>query len=302
MEVARSHCGAAAWEGRIYVFGGGGAQFQPLNSVAIYDPGTRTWSAGREMPTARSGLAATTLKDRIFVMAGGFKKPDGTFQYLRIVEIYDPARDTWEKGPDLLMPHDAPAAAVLEECIYVFGGHHPEATAGGPLVDPGFSFCEVLAPSGQWREISPLPTPHFSLAAVAFQGRVLALGGGAFREGAFRNDDLVEAFDPRRQSTSGGWEAAGELTLPWPAAGVGACCLDGRLAVFGGNSGKRIESRAAVFDPDKRVWRDLPPMPEPRAAMAVVTVGETVYLVGGRGADGKTPLNTVVSYRLHERR
>jgi N-acetylneuraminic acid mutarotase len=223
-------------------------------------------------------------------MGGGFRKSNGSFEFLRTVEIYDPGRNSWEAGPDLMEKHDSPAATLHENKIYLFGGHHPDAK-GGPLTDPAFSYSEVLdLESGCWEGISPMPTPRFSLAAITFQDRILAMGGGAFTGTSFTNFDCVEVYSESENR----WKPDQGMTLPWPAAGIGACVLDHHLFVFGGNDGEKIQDRAAYFHPDEKKWHDISPMPYPRVIMGVAGFNRTVYLLGGRGPDGKEPVDTVM--------
>jgi N-acetylneuraminic acid mutarotase len=292
MSIARSHCAAAALGPHVYTFGGGGPGFQALNTVECYDPAKEAWSSRAPMPTARSGIVAVAFQDRIYVMGGGFKRPDGTFQFLTAVEIYDPQTDSWTKGPDLLRRHDAPAATVLGGRIYLMGGHSPDAREG-PLTDPAFAFSEVFdVVNGRWMELSPMPTPRFSLAAIAWEGRVLAMGGGAFKDGAFHNYDVIETYNPAR----GEWQPAEEGHLPWRAAGVASVVMGGAIYVFGGNDGEAIQPTAARYD-RTRGWKVLDQMPEPRAAATAVALNATIYLIGGRAADGKTPTNTLMAFR-----
>lgn len=292
MATARSHVAAAVWENRIYVVGGGGPNFQSLNAVEVYDPQADEWSAARAAPTTRSGAIAVTLGWEVYVMGGGFRKPDGRFTFLKTVDVYTPVKDLWQEGPELLMPHDYPGATVFNGRIVVLGGHHPDIE-GGPKTDPGFAFCEQLDPTAaRWTEMPPLPTPRFALAAVVYGGRLLAMGGCGYRPAGFKNFHVVESYDPRQ----GRWVEEPAYALPWPAAGLAACVLNGRLYIFGGYGGETITDRAAVYDPARRAWRDLPPMPAPRAAMAAVPVGDTIYLIGGWAADGKTPLSEVIAY------
>jgi N-acetylneuraminic acid mutarotase len=113
MQTIRSHCGAAAIGGKIYIFGGGGPEFKSLQTVEVYDPKADRWTFGPEMPTLRSGVVAVGLDDQAYVMGGGFRRPDGTFNFLTVVEIFDPAAGRWSNGPDLLQRHDAPAATLF---------------------------------------------------------------------------------------------------------------------------------------------------------------------------------------------
>jgi N-acetylneuraminic acid mutarotase len=290
---ARSHCPPATYKNCIYVFGGGGPNFASLNSVYAYDPSKDTWEQKTDMPTLRSGSVTAVIDNRIYVMGGGFKQANGQFKFLTTVEIYYPETDTWETGPDLLMPHDYPAVAVLNGEIYVLGGHHPDATKAGPKTDPGFDFCERLNPStGTWEEIAPLIQPRFALAAVVTDGAILTMGGVAFTPDGFNNFTLVERYDPRNNR----WIRDERYTLPWPAAGLGACTLDGQIYIFGGYSTDNIHNRAAFFDSASGNWQRIADMPAPRAAMGVATLGHTIYLIGGWADDGRTPQSEVFAH------
>jgi serine/threonine-protein kinase PknK len=292
MKAARSHFAAAVHGGRLFVFGGGGADFTGLEAAEAYDPRTDRWEAIAPMPAPRSGIAAACAGDRIYVCGGGVKRPDGGFDFKSVVEVYLPLEDRWEAGPSLRWRHDAPAMAVAEGRVLLFGGHHPDAT-GGPLTDPGFDVCEALGNDG-WREAAPMPTARFSLAAEAVGPRVWCMGGGAYRDGAFHNLDLIEAYDPSADR----WEAC-ITRLPWPAAGPATAMHGGRLYVAGGNDGERITDRVARFDPGTATWEDLPSLPEARVMAVLADVGDRdggLILAGGRGPDGKTP--TAACFRL----
>ncbi len=294
MHSARSHFAIAEYKGRIYVFGGGGKDFMSLNSTEIYDPKMDIWYKRADMPTTRSGSVAAVLNDKIYVMGGGFRHTDGRFVFFKVVEIYDPERDTWSQGPDMLMPHDYPSCVVMNEGIYVLGGHHPDATKGSPMTDPGFSFCEVFDPGTHaWQEIAPMPTPRFAFAAVVLNNRILALGGAGLRKDGFKNFDAVESYAPVMNQ----WSEAG-YKLPSPVAGIGACIHNNRLYIAGGNSGEKIEKRFACYNPDLNKWIMLDPLEEGRIVIGMITIDETIYLIGGRGADGKIPLASVDTYRI----
>ena len=289
----RSHSPPATYKNKIYAFGGGGPQFASLNSVYAYDPTSNRWERKADMPTLRSGSVTAVIGNRIYVMGGGFKQANGQFKFLTTVEIYYPDTDTWESGPDLLMPHDYPAVAVLNGQIYVLGGHHPDATKAGPKTDPGFDFCERLDPAtGTWEEIAPLIQPRFALAAVVMDNAILTMGGVAFTPEGFNNFSLVERYDAAHNR----WVFDERYTLPWPAAGLGACTHQGRMYIFGGYSTDNIHHRAACFDPAAGEWRRIADMPAPRAAMGVAVLDDSIYLVGGWADDGRTPQADVYAY------
>lgn len=286
MAVARSHPAVAAQAGRLYAIGGGGPGFASLDAVEVFDLKTERWHAARPMPTKRSGAMAVSLGDRIAVIGGGFKKPDGKFRFLPTVEFYDPAADRWTAGPDMLQPHDYPACAVLDGRVYIATGHHPAATEGGPQTDPGFSFAQRWRPGdAAWEELPSVPTPRFAAAAVVLAGRLAVAGGVAFTPGGFTEFDRVEAYDP----SSNRWERVA-WSLPWTAAAHGLAVLGRRLVLCGGFSGDAgIGTGAALCELDAAdqpgAWRTLPLLPEARAAMGTAVVGPRLFLVGGWAAD-----------------
>ncbi|MDH5694662.1 MAG: hypothetical protein OEZ47_16310, partial [Gammaproteobacteria bacterium] len=243
--------------------------------------------------TKRSGTAAFLIKDKIYVIGGGFKKPDGNFQFLKTLEIYDPASDSWESGPDMNQPHDYPASALVGDTIYILGGHHPDACLGGPKTDPGFDFCERWAPGNtSWEEIAPWLTPRFAAAAVPWGENILSSGGVAFRPEGFNNFDFCETYSIKDNK----WHQDQEVKLPWVAAGHGLCLADNTLFIFGGYSSDDIHVRAAYLDKEKNEWVRIPDMPYTRAAMGVAVMDRTIYLVGGWADDKRDPMDTVVAY------
>ena len=287
LEIARSHPSVASYKGKVYVFGGGGPGFKSMNSSVCYNPTDNTWSKLRDMPTLRSGTMAATIGDRIFVMGGGFRQEDGMFRFLTTVEIYRPESDSWEVGPSLLMPHDYPAVAVLGATVYILGGHHPDATQGGPKSDPGFDFCERLnTDGGEWEAIAPLQVPRFALSATAVDGKILAMGGVAFRPDGFNNFTTIEVFDPATNN----WSHDDTLVLPWAAAGLGSARVGDNIYIFGGYSDDSIHSRTAYYSLTEKQWHQTAALPSPVAAMGVAVCDDTIYSIGGWANDGRTPI------------
>lgn len=293
LDQPRSHTPTVVIDGKVYIFGGGGPQFASLDSTSVYDPTANQWHNLRPMPTRRSGTYGCVIGGKAYVIGGGFKQPNGEFKFLPTVEIYDPATDQWEKGADMIAPHDYPGGAVLGEYIYIFGGHHPDATKGGPKTDPGFDFCERLnLKTGRWEEIARLPTPRFALSAVTIDTKILAMGGVAFRPEGFNNFTTIEEYDP----TLDRWHVRSDFALPWPAAGQSNCVLRGDLYTFGGYSGDGIHARAARYDASAGRWLQLPDIPAPRAAAGIATHQSKVYLVGGWADDGRSPQTSFYCY------
>lgn len=73
MPQAQGGLAAAAFDGKLYVFGG--EQWVPDQKVFatswVYDPATDRWDALPDLPTPRHGLGASTVAGRIHVIGGG---------------------------------------------------------------------------------------------------------------------------------------------------------------------------------------------------------------------------------------
>ena len=69
------------------------------------------------MPTARGGLAAVALENRIYTYGG-----ETTSRVFSEHEVYDVAGDAWGSAPPLPTPRHGLAAAVLGNRIYLIGG------------------------------------------------------------------------------------------------------------------------------------------------------------------------------------
>ncbi len=89
MPLAQGGLAAAAYDGKLYAFGG--EQFVPTSKVFaeawVYDPRTDRWSALPGMPTPRHGHGAAVVGNRIFLMGGGEKVGVGASRVQEVLEI-----------------------------------------------------------------------------------------------------------------------------------------------------------------------------------------------------------------------
>jgi len=162
----------AAWEGKLYLFGGwDGTRY--VNSVLVYDPETQRWSTRTPMPTARGYAGAAAVEDQIYVVGGYDGRRD-----LRAVEVYAPARDDgqgkpWTKGVPLPEGRAAPGVVAVRSKLYVIGGGWER---GYPTAEQYDVF------SGEWAAF-PAATPGLwrNMAVVTVdtlgETRIYAFGG-----------------------------------------------------------------------------------------------------------------------------
>lgn len=110
-------------DGRIVVTGGydrpwaNGVVPPALNTVAIYDPQSQTWSSAAQMSAPRARHAAVTLGDgRVAVLGGMGQVPTAS------VEIYDPRTNTWQAARALAQPRFDHNAVTDGVTITLLGG------------------------------------------------------------------------------------------------------------------------------------------------------------------------------------
>ena len=119
MPKARAFAGAGVLSGAAYIAGGFDGR-EALSDVIAYDPGAEgsedgPWSPRAPMSQARSGLAATALGQRLYVLGGGSAEPYG--------EQYDAGTGAWSRFESpVLGEWRNLAAAAQGQTIYTVGG------------------------------------------------------------------------------------------------------------------------------------------------------------------------------------
>ena len=222
---------------------------------------------------------------------------------------YDPAIDTWTRGPDLPLPLHHLAAVTYRDELVVIGGWAP---ANGNL--SGLVSGKVFAlRGGAWVELPPLTHPR--VAACGRRGRRQDRRGG--RAGgqpagrAHRGVRRHQAGRTRRRSplprehlsatTDGTYVYAvggrnlssdkntrGVRALRPGDGGVaddaehahaarrgGGPFVDGRIVAAGGEEPTRVLPTVEAYDIATGTWSPLPSPPVPRHGIALATVWAT---------------------------
>ncbi|ACZ43662.1 Kelch repeat-containing protein [Thermobaculum terrenum ATCC BAA-798] len=182
--------GVAAYNGKMYVFGGSTDPFSgAVNFSYMYNPNTNTWSTIASMPTARGGAGAQQINGKIYVVGG----MDSNGASLATLEIYDPATNTWSTGAPMSTRRDNPGTATLGGKLYVFGGRTRNADGSTPANI--LASAEVYDPAtNTWAAIAPMPTARRTMVTGILKGRIQVMGGEITSTGgAFPQN---EEYDP----------------------------------------------------------------------------------------------------------
>jgi N-acetylneuraminic acid mutarotase len=266
MQTARSFFEVAAVNGKIYAFGGNGA-----NTTEEYDPETNTWTSKAAMPTTRSGFAVAVFQNKIYVMGGEVVGVGFT----GINEVYDPATDTWETKTSMPTKRDTPTANTVEDKIYVIGGILESEAPGDPLVS---DINEVYDPTTDtWTTKAVIPNAVYGCVSATVDNKLFVIGGETFSGGV-----LNQIYDP----TTDTWSSGKDMTTKMH--GMAATATTGtfapkRIYVMGGMKAlslKALDSNQ-IYDPETDTWSTGASMPDTRIGLAVAAINDTVYAVGG---------------------
>ncbi len=113
---------AAVVDGTLYLAGGWRADTMDYSQdVLAYSPLTDTWTARSPMPSLRYRGACGVIDGEIWYTGGSTLVPGGP-QLTSTIYIYNPANDTWRRGPDMPTTRTQHGATVAGGVLYITGG------------------------------------------------------------------------------------------------------------------------------------------------------------------------------------
>ena len=251
MPTVRSGANAAVVAGRIYVLAGDVGKdnrhvnLKTLKVVEMYDPETDTWVRKQDMSRRRMAFGIGVVAGKIYAIGGnvhvGDKKPEEPGR-VDLVEVYDPATDTWAKRADMPTRRDAVEAAVIRDTLYAIGGSGwPPGGGGGPFLGT----IEVYEPRiNRWTKRADMPNPRMVFFSVVIDEKIYLIGG--LRSGD-RHPAPVEVYDPATER----WRVVS--ARPTVKSPFGVAAVNGKIYIFGGKTEDReLSPIVEVFDTGSR--------------------------------------------------
>lgn len=253
------------------------------DDVVWYDPAADEWGFGTSLPAPRHHLMLVNNNGFLYGIGGFARDAGGGWQMRPDCWRLDAMNGAWT--PMRPMPHPQ-AEAVCQSLggfIHVVGGRAPAGSRNRDWSDHIDTDAHWVydGAADRWRGLAPLPTPRNSTAGVVMRGVLYVIGGRTVSDG---NSAAVEVYDP----LSDRWEQA--RPMPKAQGGLAAATLGGKIYVFGGEyfgaNGGGVFADAWEYDPRADQWRAVAPMPRPRHGLGAVTLGETIYILGGAAKAG----------------
>lgn len=212
-------------DGKLYLAGGSSPQ-GGVRATNVYDPASNQWHAAAPILAAVSSAASVVLNGKMYVIGGMRIEQTGTGIPTNLVQVYDPASDTWSLGaryPGIVI---GAACGAITGKIYCAGGGAAGARTDGYVYDPA---------SDTWSPIADMPLSggvHSALYGVS-NGKLLLVGGYTSKStgpGTTLTNQVI-TYDP----TTDSWGTLPNTNHPLARAG-GTCGLDGFYIVGSTNS------------------------------------------------------------------
>lgn len=273
--------------------------------IVLLTPTTRASFARKSsnMLLLDESLHTTTSSngEKIYVIGGS--SASGA---LALVEVYDPATNTWDVAAPMPIPKRQAAAVALGGYIHVLGGDDrhfryslasdrweelarmPETTTGRPalgLVDGriyatiGNQWMYVYnSATDRWSSRTPVPVTRSIAGIASLNGKLYAIGGN--EPGHVPSEiDRIDVYDPANDS----WTIGGAATMPGQRTHLPGVIpvVDGRIYVAGGWNGYSAQSTVFVYDPTTDTWASERSMPTARYAAGHAAVDNKLHVIGG---------------------
>lgn len=212
--------GAAVCDGWLYVYGGHvgeeHAHSRENLSVAfrrtlLSAPGSQSWE---ELPrqTPLQGLPLAAHGGKLYRVGGlSMRNAPGEEEDLRSVAefaAFDPQSMSWTPLPPLPEERSSHDAAVVGDELFVVGGWRLSGTSPGSWLSTAWKI-DLAKPQLEWKPIAPPPAVRRALAAAAWNGKLVVLGGMTDDGKVSRRADLYDPTEDR-------WSTLPEL----PGAGM----------------------------------------------------------------------------------
>ena len=228
------------------------------------------------LPAAVQDGAGVVAGGGRVVLLGGLTASDVSTDGILLVGLHGGERH----GTIKTAVHDAAAVRIGGE-IYLFGG--------GDAVRQHDEIVRVNALTGTSSVAGHLPAPSSDHAAAAIGGTAFVVGGYT----GTRWLDTIVAWRPH-----GTAHVVGHLPTPIRYAAV--TVLDGRLLIAGGSLPNGGASTSVFeFLPQSRRIRRIGFLPAPTTHASTAAIGNTAFVIGGRGASVGTPVSRIEIGRAH---
>ena len=249
--------------GRLYLLGGM-VLGKGVAWVDVYDPSTRLWSSGPDLPidAPLHHLALAASDDKLYLL-GGFA--DG---FLPSNSTYVLDASGWRGLSSQPVFRGGAAAQAIDGKIYVAGGGDDDTHARLDV------YAYDVA-KDSWSQRSNMPTERQDAASCTLGGRFVVIGGRLSVGKAAVG--VTQAFDPATNV----W--AIEADMPTPRSALAATTIGDTCFAIGGEQPNLADGVFGAVEGFSlaRGWLTYAELPTPRRGLGATSLGGLVYAAAG---------------------
>jgi N-acetylneuraminic acid mutarotase len=255
------------------------------------------WQARPAMGVPRAiEPGAAAVNGRLYMFGGNWYMDDGSYrqEYLRSVEMFDPATNSWSPACDLPLPIAHTTATEAGGKIYIIGGHDGSATYASVWEFDPLAPCNDPARPA-YRQRRPMSTSRMFHAAAGLNGKIYVLGGypRPYVATALRS---AEVYDPAADT----WTPIQDMSAPrWGFAAASVGNMVYAIGGAGNPEGPYVPPSAEAYDVATGQWAAVTSLPSTTGwGQAAVGLNGRVFVIGGQTTWWTLPFtaSTVLSY------
>lgn len=294
LPTGRSAFSTAVVDGKIYLIGGTLFENESsgpfgLSTVEVYNPHNNSWKKVADMPTPRSNAGAAVVDGKIYVV-GGLAATDRRMestQILKVVEVYDPQTDTWERKQDMSQPRLSFGIGVVGRRIYAMGGANFFENQWR------LNHVEVYDPDTDvWQNRPSLLTQRDGFETAVVEDSIYVIGGRGWPSIAQNGPHLatIDVYDPGDR-----WRKKTDLlNLRYAFSTV---VVNDEIYLIGGLEGIQLDAYVGtveVYNPKYDKWRRRTPMPIGNTPFGAAVVNGKIYILGSARKNGEPSLDVEI--------
>ncbi|UBZ06270.1 putative Ig domain-containing protein [Salegentibacter mishustinae] len=242
-----NHFQAVEYQGLIWVIGAFGDNGFPTEVpeefIWIFNPATKEWIKGPEIPSERQRGSAglVVYNDKFYIVGGNSDGHNGGA--VAWFDEFDPATGSWTPLVNAPRARDHFHAALVGDNLYAIGGRLSGGNGGTfkPVIPEVDVYNFSTATWSTLPSNKNLPTPRAAASVVNYDEKLLVIGGEVDNEIVYGENisgalKITEEYDP----ITGSWERMENLNYERHGtqaivSGMGVFTLSGSPKLGGGN-------------------------------------------------------------------
>jgi len=254
-------------------FTGYGSSVNKLfRNTCVFEPQRETtpFIARMHVPHDNGGVVA--CEGRLYVWSGYTAPGRPHYDRTPVLEVYDPATNTWTRKADVPGARNGIGQFVLNGMIYSVGG---EESPSGSFTNTVYRYDPN---KDTWTTMKPFPTDIWHPQSAVCAGKAYIVGG---RQGYGCTYPYVYEYDERTDA----WIRKADMPCSVTSGACVAC--ENRIYVFGGNHktgepGNEYVDKIQIYDPSTDSWSYGGEIPWKLASPRVVKYKDDVHLFAAK--------------------